>query len=186
MTSLASVSTATSSLRTSSTPSRSSDSRWDLNFQPDARPDLLTHSLSLTRARSFVRRQGDAADVVEQFDPKECRSVFSTTNQGQTSDDWFLQSASNVSCFFEEGVLDEAGDLKVDKAQAINKIGHALHEFRAPFKEFAESDAVKAILVALGYEHPIAVQSMYIMKSARVGGVGVDLDRRALALVPSL
>ena len=69
-------------------------------------------------------------------------------------------------------MLDEAGDLKVDKAQAINKIGHALHEVPgSSFRDFAESDAVKGILRTLGYVSPIAVQSMYIMKGAKLGGV---------------
>ena len=43
-------------------------------------------------------------------------------------DDYFLDSGDQVRCFFEEEAFDAAGKLRVDKALAINKIGHAMHD----------------------------------------------------------
>ena len=115
----------------------------------------------------------EAADIVDRYEVSDSdASVFSTRRQERTTDDRFMRSAAGVECFFEEGTLDAQGRLTVDKALAVNKIGHALHEVPgSSFRDLAESDAVKGILRALGYVSPIAVQSMYIMKGAKLGGV---------------
>ena len=115
------------------------------------------------------RLQAEAARIIDRFDSSSHRSVFTTRDQ--TTDERFMRSASDVTCFFEDGVFDKDGNLTVDKALAVNKIGHALHEAPGPFKEFAENESVKGILRDLGYVSPIPVQSMYILKSAKVGGV---------------
>ena len=44
--------------------------------------------------------------------------------QTQYLDNYFLDSSSNISCFFEEGAFDENKTLVQPKAQSINKIGH--------------------------------------------------------------
>ncbi len=126
--------------------------------------------LSDTKVR---RLRAEAAEIVDGYQmSSDDSSVFSTRRQDQTTDDRFMRSASEVTCFLEEGSLDVDGRLTVDKALAVNKIGHALHEMPgSAFRELAESDAVKGILKGLGYQSPIPVQSMYIMKGARLGGV---------------
>jgi phytanoyl-CoA hydroxylase len=116
----------------------------------------------------------EAAEIVDRYEVSDSgdTSVFSTRRQEQTTDERFMRSAAGVECFFEEGTLDAQGRLMVDKARAVNKIGHALHEVPgSAFRGLAESDAVKGILKSLGYLSPIAVQSMYIMKGAKLGGV---------------
>ena len=115
----------------------------------------------------------EAAGIVDRYDVADSdTSFFSTLRQEQATDDRFMRSAAGVECFFEEGALDAQGRLTVNKALAVNKIGHALHEVPgSSFRDFAESDAVKGILRTLGYVSPIAVQSMYIMKGAKLGGV---------------
>jgi hypothetical protein len=60
---------------------------------------------------------------VEAWDP-EAISVFSTRNQTSKTDNYFLDSASDVGFFFEEKALDEGGKLVKPKNRAINKIGH--------------------------------------------------------------
>ena len=56
------------------------------------------------------------------------RSRFATDlwsdSQTQYLDNYFLDSSSNISCFFEEGAFDENKTLVQPKAQSINKIGH--------------------------------------------------------------
>lgn len=86
-------------------------------------PDFVDHA-EITRLKS------KAASIVDDFDPRSTQTIFTTLEQTKTSDEWFFRSASSISCFYEDCVLDDEGNLTVDKAQAINKIGHALHEER--------------------------------------------------------
>ena len=60
---------------------------------------------------------------LEGFDPATI-SVFSTRNQTSKTDQYFLDSASSVSFFFEEKAFDQAGQLVKPKHLAVNKIGH--------------------------------------------------------------
>ena len=83
---------------------------------------------------------------------------------------YFLDSASNVSFFFEEGAFDDDGNLQRQKEVSINKIGHALHDLDPAFRKFSRSDKMKALLDSLGYREPTPVQSMYIFKQPKIGG----------------
>mmetsp|Transcript_12733 Transcript_12733/g.22514 ORF Transcript_12733/g.22514 Transcript_12733/m.22514 type:complete len:353 (-) Transcript_12733:110-1168(-) len=109
-------------------------------------------------------------ELLQGFDPSTVKSVFSTKNQTETTDAYFLNSASNVSFFLEEKAIDEAGNLLRPKEKAINKIGHALHDVDPVFREFSRSPAVTAIMHSLGYKRPLPVQSMYIFKQPSIGG----------------
>ncbi|KAL0539602.1 hypothetical protein IC582_023818 [Cucumis melo] len=97
-------------------------------------------------------------------------SVFSTVNQQLSTDDYFLQSAENISFFFEEKAFGENGNLKQGKELSINKVGHALHELDPVFKSFSDSEKFSGLLLSLGYKRPIAIQSMYIFKQPGIGG----------------
>lgn len=92
--------------------------------------------------------------------------------QKETTDEHFLRSAAAVSCFFEEKAFDAAGTLVKDKALAINKIGHAMHDLDPVFTRFSRSKALGGVLLALGLEAPTPVQSMYIFKQPFIGGAG--------------
>ncbi|XP_030455308.1 phytanoyl-CoA dioxygenase isoform X2 [Syzygium oleosum] len=96
-------------------------------------------------------------------------SIFSTKNQ-QHTDDYFYESAENVSFFFEEKAFGDDGNLKQPKQLSINKVGHALHELDPVFKAFSSSDKVCGMLSSLGYRRPIIIQSMYIFKQPGIGG----------------
>lgn len=110
-----------------------------------------------------------ANEIVDDFDP-DTVSIFSTTRQEELTDRYFMDSASNVSCFFEEGAFDDAGTLRRPKALSINKIGHALHDLDPTFRAFSRSAKMAATFRALGFTRPLPVQSMYIFKQPRVGG----------------
>ncbi|KAG5244090.1 phytanoyl-CoA dioxygenase [Salix suchowensis] len=86
-------------------------------------------------------------------------SVFSTKNQQRVTDDYFYQSAENISFFFEEKAFGDDGSLKKPKQLSINKVGHALHELDPVFKGFSTSE-----------KKPVIVQSMYIFKQPGIGG----------------
>lgn len=44
--------------------------------------------------------------------------------QTKTSNDYFSESANNISFFFEENAFDDQGQLRQPKALSINKMGH--------------------------------------------------------------
>jgi phytanoyl-CoA hydroxylase len=70
----------------------------------------------------------------------------------------------------EKGAFDKNGNLIHPLRDSINKLGHGMHDVNAKFHKFSYSPEIKYISKALGYVNPIIVQSMYICKSARVGG----------------
>ena len=84
--------------------------------------------------------------------------------QALTSDDYFFESANNISFFFEEGAHDAEGKLKQEKALSINKIGHALHDVDPVFRKWTRSHKLTQLLLDLGLIKPLPVQSMYIFK----------------------
>jgi phytanoyl-CoA hydroxylase len=111
-----------------------------------------------------------ATRLVDEWDPSEARSVFSTTDQTRTTDDYFLESGDKVRFFFEEEAFDGDGGLRQPKQLSINKIGHAEHDLDPVFSGFSRRPAVAEIAADLGFVDPLLVQSMYIFKQPRIGG----------------
>lgn len=124
-------------------------------------------------------------EIIEQADLSEVTSVFSTTHQTHTQDEYFHNSASSIKCFLELDALDSEGDLKqdagsdisngdtklkVDLECAINKVGHAQHDLDPVFESFSYTPALAAIAKELGYVVPQLIQAMYIFKSPKTGG----------------
>ena len=111
-----------------------------------------------------------ANKIVDDFDPASTSAIFTTKDHSITRDDYFLDSADKIRCFFEEDAFAEDGQLQQDKSLSINKIGHALHELEPAFKGFAEDSRIRDIAVDLGLAKPQIHQSMYIFKQPRIGG----------------
>ena len=114
-----------------------------------------------------------AALLVDSFDPQRLQaslSVFSTTKQTQTTDDYFLDSGGQIRFFFEPRCVTPSGQLDRPRQLALNKLGHALHDLDPVFARHSRSPQLAAVCQALGIADPLLVQSMYIFKVPDLGG----------------
>jgi phytanoyl-CoA hydroxylase len=111
-----------------------------------------------------------AEELVQQFDPAEIVSIFSTHEQNRLTDDYFLTSGDKSRFFFEENAFNADGTLKYKKEKSINKIGHALHDLDPVFQKFSRSEKLKQLATAIGFEDSLLLQSMYIFKQPNIGG----------------
>ena len=68
------------------------------------------------------RLRARAQEMVQEFDPQEVVSVFSTHEQNRLTDDYFLTSGDKIRFFFEENAFNDDGTLKYEKEKSINKI----------------------------------------------------------------
>lgn len=110
----------------------------------------------------------NAKKIIDKFDMEEVK-IFTTDNQTDILDRYFLESASKSSCFFEENAFDDNGNLSVDKMLAINKIGHAMHDLDPECGRIAYKKELYDIMVSIGFTDPKIVQSQYIFKQPKIG-----------------
>lgn len=113
--------------------------------------------------------QTSARRIVDDFDMSEL-SVFTTEEQSQHTDRYFLESGHQVRCFFEPEAIDENGQLKRDKHVAINKIGHAMHDLIPEWERISYRESLYTFAKAIGQKEPTIVQSQYIYKQPQIGG----------------
>lgn len=117
-----------------------------------------------------------AMELAASFDRSTHPSVFQTSGQTSTTDEYFLQSGDRISFFFEKEAVAPDGALRSDLFHSLNKIGHALHDLDPLFDHFSRSAAMKSLVEELGLSHQVIIQSMMIFKHARIGGV-VDVHQ---------
>ncbi len=111
-----------------------------------------------------------AQEMVQEFDPAQVVSIFTTREQNRIADEYFLTSGDKIRFFFEENAFNEDGTLRYEKEKSINKIGHALHDLDPVFDRFSRSRNVKELAGAIGFEDSLLLQSMYIFKQPNIGG----------------
>ena len=126
--------------------------------------DRLIKKTELENLRTAANR------ILESFDITKNQAVFSTTDNDRGRDQYFIDSAEDISCFLEADAFDEDGKLCRPKNQCINKIGHAMHDLDPAFTHFARLPVFGEMLRDLGYAAPVLWQSMYIFKQPRIGG----------------
>lgn len=121
-------------------------------------------------ATDCARLRASAHERVASCGPDGAVNVFSTVRPGRLADAALLASAEAVHCFYEEEAFDAQGHLLRPRAQAINKIGHALHDLDPVFDAFSHGPQLAGLARALGLERPQIWQSMLIFKQAGIGG----------------
>jgi len=110
-----------------------------------------------------------ALEIVDEFDPAGA-GVFSSRREAEGRDESFKTSGDKIRCFLEDEARDARGDLVVDKAGSVNKIGHALHDLDAVFEAFSHGDKLANLAVGVGLGDARLMQSMFIFKPPRIGG----------------
>ena len=141
-------------------------------------PDMLAdyREAGVLILRNFVSREACDAlrqrmqEMVDDFDPDEVRTVFSTTSDSHQADDYFITSGDKIRFFLEAGAFDNAGNLRQQKADSLNKVGHAMHDLDPVFDAFSRTPELAGVAESLGFERPGIIQSMYIFKPPRIGG----------------
>jgi len=111
-----------------------------------------------------------AAQLVAAFEPSDHPSIFTTHEQRRHTDNYFLESASNISFFLEEEACDADGRLVVPREHAVNKIGHAQHDLDPVYGAFSRTADLAALAAGLGFTRPLLLQSMHIFKNPAIGG----------------
>ncbi|KAJ9111422.1 hypothetical protein QFC19_001191 [Naganishia cerealis] len=117
-----------------------------------------------------------AKQLIEEVDlATHPMTAFTTAEQGcHVGDQYFLDSSSRISAFFEPSALDPSDPHKliVPKEQSINKIGHALCQLDPVFRsQTLENQRLQDLARELGvHKDPLVLQSMIICKQPRIGG----------------
>ena len=125
--------------------------------------------------------------ILDKLAPEEAdvQTVFTTSEQDRSTDNYFLESGDKIRFFWEPGAKDSNGKFVKEPRLCVNKIGHALHDLDEEFHKVSYEPRVGMICRDLGLQKPLAVQSMYIFKQAYIGGeVGAHQDGAFLYTEP--
>ncbi len=128
---------------------------------------LLEAFFSLSQCRTLRQR---AEHLLEAWKPEDEQVRFADVGNSAAADAHLAASAEAISVFLEQDATDAEGRLRCDRHQAVNKIGHALHDLDPVFNAFSRDPAMARLSRSLGMRKPLLVQSMYIFKQPRIGG----------------
>jgi phytanoyl-CoA hydroxylase len=144
---------------------------------------LVLPAFKTLEAIAALRKR--AEEIVDAFEPDAVKAIFTTHEQSRHVDDYFMDSADKVRCFFEEEAFGPDGELRQAKALSINKIGHAMHDLDPVFERFSRGPLLAALARDLGLAAPKVWQSMFIFKQPGIGGeVGWHQDASFFETTP--
>ena len=112
----------------------------------------------------------DIDNFIDEYDIEGEQQVFRTDHRDRGNTETFFRSATCVHGFLEAKALDQDGMLKVSRREALNKLGHALHDFLPSFRELAESPITRQAFTSAGFGRTSVDQSMVIFKPPKIGG----------------
>tara|TARA_B100000579_G_scaffold138854_1_gene112871 strand:+ start:5069 stop:5899 length:831 start_codon:yes stop_codon:yes gene_type:complete len=95
----------------------------------------------------------------------ENSTVFSTTDQTHSQEDYFLTSGDKIRFFYEQQSKDST-----PSELSLNKVGHALHDLDPVFSDFVRQEKVANLASDIGFVEALLLQSMYIFKPPQIGG----------------
>jgi len=133
----------------------------------DAGVIILRNFVSNDACAALQRR---AMELVDEFDPAEVRTVFSSIDGVHQGDDYFIDSGDKIRFFLEEDAFDDSGQLRQAKYDSLNKMGHAMHDLDPVFDAFSRTPQLETVVRDVGFEDPAIIQSMYIFKPPHIGG----------------
>lgn len=113
-------------------------------------------------AERLIKQEGERR--VKENDSQS--STFDTVTRAHVDNDYFATSGDKIRFFLENGCTD----LSIN---TVNKIAHALHTDGGKFQNFIQRPEFRGLLRKLGQKSPNVIQSMYILKPPKVGGVVV-------------
>jgi len=90
--------------------------------------------------------------------------AFDAVGNQHGGEDYFLSSGDVIRAFMEDKTEG------VERARAVNKLGHAMHDLDPRFEAFSHQKQLKQLSEQLGLGMPLLLQSMLIFKHAHVGG----------------
>mmetsp|Transcript_9045 Transcript_9045/g.23670 ORF Transcript_9045/g.23670 Transcript_9045/m.23670 type:complete len:337 (+) Transcript_9045:83-1093(+) len=138
--------------------------------------DGFLHVKGFASQEECAKLRGRMAELIDAWDPAKTMSPVFTTDadqeKSQGSSDYFLDSADRIHFFLEKDAAGPDGKLHphVEKARALNKVGHGLHLEDSAFKEYSHSPKVTELVAELGWRDAVLPQSMYIFKQPEIGG----------------
>jgi len=90
--------------------------KTQIQFYQDNGYLIVENFLSEASITSLKKR---TQQIVEDFHPKSLK-VFTTEDQNNHTDAYFLESGDKVHCFFEEEAISEQGEMQVEKEVAYS------------------------------------------------------------------
>lgn len=107
--------------------------------------------------------------IINHHAPLYAPLIFKSRSQGISQEMHYLSHPSDLCLFFHEDAFLPDGSLGIAPIDAVKKISPSLHRFDSVFSTFSEQEKIKELMIELGYQDPLLVQSMLIFKHPKRG-----------------